>query len=45
MRRLGGNAVPVMHVPDVTGDALDFGLFLEPDTQLPPGFSKPDLGT
>ena len=35
----------LLHVPNVTGDALDFRLFFEPDTQLPPGFSKPDLGT
>ena len=35
----------LLHVPNTTLDALDFRLFFDPSAQLPPGFSKPELGT
>ena len=32
-------------MPNVSVDALDFKLFFNPTGELPPGYSKPDLGT
>lgn len=35
----------LLHVPNATVDALDFKLFFDPAGELPPGYSKPELGT